>query len=127
MAKILDIGNCGPDHAALTKFFGDNFDASVEQADQASDALPKMRAAAEAGAPFDLAVVNRKLDIDYTDGIDVIKQIKADPALADSPVMLITNFAEHQDAAEAAGALRGFGKLEYDDAGVIERVRAALA
>jgi hypothetical protein len=27
--------------------------------------------------------------------------------------MLVTNYSEHQDAAVAAGAIRGFGKLEF--------------
>ena len=29
--------------------------------------------------PFDLVLVNRKLDSDYSDGLEIIKQIKADP------------------------------------------------
>ncbi len=57
-------------------------------------------------------MVNRKLDIDYTDGLEIIRQIKADPQLAAVPCMLVTNYAEHQQAAVAAGAEPGFGKLE---------------
>ena len=53
---------------------------------------------------IDLVVVNRKLDMDYSDGIEIIRQIKAEPALAATPVMLITNYPEHQDAAEQLGA-----------------------
>lgn len=120
MKKILDVGNCGPDHATLTKFFSTNFGAEVAQADRADDALAKLQA-----EEFDLVVVNRKLDIDYTDGLDVIKQIKANPATKGVPVMLITNYAEHQDAAEAVGATRGFGKLELGKPETVERVRAA--
>lgn len=116
--KILDVGNCGPDHAAITRFFATHFDGEVAQADKADDALAKLRT-----EPFDLVVVNRKLDIDYSDGLEVIKQIKE---VSDVPVMLITNYPEHQDAAEAAGAVRGFGKLEYDQPETIERVRQAL-
>jgi hypothetical protein len=40
----------------------------------------------------------------------VIRQIKSDPQWASLPMMLITNYLEHQDAAVAAGAVRGFGK-----------------
>lgn len=125
--QVLDVGNCGPDHASITRFFQSNFDCRVDQADQAADALAKVRAKAEAGEPYDLVVVNRKLDIDYSDGIEVIKQLKADPQIAGAPVMLITNYAEHQDAAEAAGAVRGFGKLELSDPAVIERVGTVLS
>ena len=62
---------------------------------------------------FDLVLVNRKLDRDYSDGIEVIRAIKADSQLAHLPAMLVTNYPEHQDAAVAIGAERGFGKLEY--------------
>jgi len=71
-------------------------------------------------------LVNRKLDCDYSDGVDVIRQIKADPELAEIPVMLITNYAEHQEAAVAIGALRGFGKLEYGKPETLERLQPIL-
>ncbi|MEM9187408.1 MAG: response regulator [Planctomycetota bacterium] len=125
--QVLDVGNCGPDHATITQFLESNFGCVVAQADRAEDALEKMIAAARDGRPFDLVVVNRKLDVDYSDGLDVIRQLKANPATAAVPVMLITNYADHQDAAEAAGALRGFGKLQYSEPATVERVRAALA
>ena len=75
---------------------------------------------------FDLVLVNRKLDIDYSDGIDVIRTLKADPATASVPVMLVTNYPEHQDAAIAAGAVRGFGKLEFDKPETRETLAAVL-
>ena len=119
--KILDVGNCAPDHAGIAKFFTTHFDCQVAQADKADDAVAMLKADA-----FDLVVVNRKLDCDYTDGAEVIKQIKADPEIAGVPVMLITNFREHQEAAEAIGAIRGFGKLEYDKPETLSRVKAVL-
>lgn len=122
MAKrVLDVGNCGPDFGAVKRFLTSRFGAEVQQADGAVDALAALRA-----GQFDLVLVNRKLDMDYSDGIEVIRQIKADPALAATPVMLITNYAEHQDAAEQLGALRGFGKLEHEKPETIDRVAAAL-
>ncbi|MEM1304530.1 MAG: response regulator [Planctomycetota bacterium] len=119
--KILDVGNCAPDFGAITTFFTTHFDCTVEQADKADDALAKLKSAA-----FDLVTVNRKLDCDYSDGTEVIKAIKADPETADVPVMLITNFEEHQAAAEELGAIRGFGKLDYDKPEMLERMRAVL-
>jgi CheY-like chemotaxis protein len=56
----------------------------------------------------------------------VIRSIKSDPNVANIPVMLVTNYAEHQDAAVAAGALRGFGKLEFENRSTIERLAAVL-
>ncbi len=106
--RVLDVGNCGPDHAAIRRLLG-RFGCEVLQADDAAGALSALRAGG-----VDLVLVNRKLDVDYSDGIEVIRQIKADPAISATPVMLITNYPEHQDAAEALGAVRGFGKLEFD-------------
>ncbi len=119
--RVLDVGNCGPDHAAITKFLTSRFDCEVLQADGADDALATL-----AKDGLDLVLVNRKLDMDYSDGIEVIRRMKADAKAAGVPVMLITNLAEHQDAAEAIGALRGFGKLEFEKPETIQRVEAVL-
>ena len=118
--RVLDVGNCGPDHAAIKRLVS-RFDCVVVQAHGADDAL----AALQAGG-VDLVLVNRKLDRDYSDGLEVIRQIKADPAAAQTPVMLITNYPEHQDAAEALGALRGFGKLEFEKPETLHRLEAVL-
>ena len=122
MAKrVLDVGNCAPDYASVSNFLTHNFDCEVVQAHDAADALRHLRS-----GHFDLVLVNRKLDVDYSDGIEVIRQIKADPDVSDVPVMLITNYPEHQQAAIAAGAIRGFGKLEFGNPETSERVAAVL-
>jgi CheY-like chemotaxis protein len=118
--RVLDVGNCGPDHAAIVGLLRP-FDCEVLQADDARGALVALKAGG-----VDLVLVNRKLDVDYSDGIEVIRQIKADPAVAATPVMLVTNYPEHQDAAEAIGALRGFGKLEFNKPETRERLEAVL-
>ena len=84
------------------------FGAEVVPAETADDAL-----AALEHEKFDLVMVNRKLDADYSDGIEIIRRIKADPKLSATPCMLVTNYPEHQQAAVAAGAEPGFGKLAY--------------
>jgi two-component system chemotaxis response regulator CheY len=77
---------------------------------------------------YDLVLINRKLDADYSDGLEIVRAIKADPQLTSSvPVMLVTNYPEHQDAAVAAGAARGFGKLEYGNPQTVEKLRPYLA
>ena len=119
--RTLDVGNCQPDFQSITTLLTNHFDCQVTQAHAAADALAELKS-----ERYDLVLVNRKLDCDYSDGIDVIREIKADADAADTPVMLITNFPEHQDAAEAAGALRGFGKLEFDAPETLERLRAVL-
>jgi CheY-like chemotaxis protein len=87
------------------------FRAEVTQVDDAPGALATLKEEL-----FDLVLVNRKLDIDYSDGLDIIKQIKADPQLAAVPCMLITNYPDQQEIAVQAGAEPGFGKKElYTD------------
>jgi CheY-like chemotaxis protein len=106
--RVLDVGQCAPDHMAIRSYLTRNFDCEIVQVDDAAGALTELK-----GGQFDLVLVNRKLDIDYSDGIEVIRTLKADSDTADVPVMLVTNYPEHQDAAVAAGAIRGFGKLEF--------------
>jgi CheY-like chemotaxis protein len=120
--RVLNVGQCGPDHSAIRSYLTRNFDCEVDTADATLDALEKLKHEA-----FDLVLVNRKLDIDYSDGIDVIRALKADPAAAAVPVMLLTNYPEHQDAAIAVGAIRGFGKLEFGKAETRDRLAPILA
>lgn len=119
--RVLDVGQCGPDHAAIRAFLTRHFDCEIVQAHGPDDALANLR-----GGRFDLVLVNRKLDRDYSDGIEIIRAMKADPAIAGMPVMLVTNYPEHQAAAVEAGALQGFGKLEYDLPETRAKVAAVL-
>jgi CheY-like chemotaxis protein len=105
--RVLDVGQCGMDHGAISRLIERDFGAEVAQAHHLQDALAQLRAGG-----FDLVLVNRKLDADYSDGMEVIRQIKAEAALAATPVMLVSNFAEAQQQAVEAGAEPGFGKAE---------------
>ena len=117
---ILDVGQCAPDHATIREFLTTHFDCAIVQCHGAEDTLAEL-----ARRPFDLVLVNRKLDRDYSDGLEIIRQLKQSAA-KDIPVMLVTNYPEHQDAAVAEGAARGFGKLEYDQPETLEKLRAVL-
>ena len=119
--RVLDVGNCGPDHAAIRQLLEDTFGAEVIQTHGPSDTLALLRRAS-----VDLVLVNRKLDEDYSDGLDIIRAIKADGDLAATPCMLITNYADQQDAAMATGALRGFGKKELHLPATRDRLAAVL-
>ncbi len=118
---VLDVGQCSPDHQAICAFLDQHFNVEITQTDGPEDTLAELHA-----SRYDLVLINRKLDCDDSDGLEIIKQIKADATLADVSVMLVTNFAEHQDLAVAAGAERGFGKLEYDKPETADRLRAFL-
>ena len=121
MKKVLDVGQCQPDHASIRRLIEGRFSARVVQAHDALGAIGQLRA-----ETFDLVLVNRKLDSDYSDGLEIVKQIKADPTLASIPVMLITNYPEHQQQAIAAGAEPGFGKQQYTEPETHERLKKFL-
>ena len=119
--RVLSVGQCVPDHTALTSYLRGNFAAEVVKVDLADEALDALRKGS-----YDLVLINRKLDADYSDGLEILRAIKADPQMAAAPVMLVTNYEEHQDAAVSAGAVRGFGKLEYGDPQTAEKLRPFL-
>ncbi|MEX0866194.1 MAG: response regulator [Pirellulales bacterium] len=121
MKHVLDVGQCPPDHAAIRALIEGHYQAQVTQTHLPGDTLAALR-----GGSFDLVLVNRKLDADYSDGLDVIRQIKADKQLKHVRCMLITNYPEHQQLAIAAGAELGFGKLEFDLPQTRERLAAIL-
>jgi CheY-like chemotaxis protein len=110
--RVLDVGNCVPDHSAIRTMLERTFSADVLQTHGPSDTLKLLRK-----EPVDLVLVNRKLDQDYSDGLDIIKSIKADNQLAKLPCMIVSNYPDQQEVAVAAGAEYGFGKKElYADA-----------
>jgi len=119
---LLDCGNCGPDFNAIRNMAKKNFGATVIQCHGAEDTLATLRQRS-----VDLVTVNRKLDRDYSDGSEVIKAIKADPEVSDVPVMLVTNYDEHQAAAMELGAIRGFGKLSIGDETTRDQLEPYLA
>jgi CheY-like chemotaxis protein len=118
---VLDVGQCQMDHGALRRLIEGEFAADVTLAHSAEQALAQLRS-----RQFDLVLVNRKLDADYSDGLEIIKLIKADPDLAGVNVMLVTNYAEHQEQAVAAGAAPGFGKSELTEPATIDRLKRYL-
>src|SRR5689334_6367784 len=118
---VLNVGQCSMDHAAITRLITSNFEADVAEADSAKEAINALRMQS-----YDLVLVNRKLDRDYSDGLEIIKQIKSDPELASVPCMLVTNYEDHQQTAIAAGAVPGFGKSQYRDPQTLEKLSTFL-
>jgi len=119
--RVLDVGQCDPDHSAIRRMLERAFEVEVVRADGLQDTLAFLRA-----DRFDLVLINRKLDIDYSDGVEILARIKSDSELAPLPVMLVSNYAEHQEIAVAAGAAYGFGKAELSDPATTERLRPYL-
>lgn len=118
---VVDCGNCGPDFHSIRQFVTSNFDAVVVQSHNAEETLKLLR-----DRDVALVTVNRKLDRDYSDGMDVVRRIKAEQGIGQVPVMLVTNYEEHQQAAIEAGCVRGFGKLALRDPGTVELLQPYL-
>jgi CheY-like chemotaxis protein len=120
--RVLQVGNCSFDGAAIAALIGKKFGAQVVAADRQEGALEMLR-----GEAFDLVLVNRKLEVDRSEGLDLVKRIKADTQLASTPVMLLSNYAEAQRAAVAGGAEPGFGKAELAADETVEKLARFLA
>ena len=121
MPRILDVGQCGMDHGSITRHLTRTYAAEVASASSATEALKVLRA-----GKFDLVLVNRVFDRDGSPGLDLIRALKADPDLADLPVMMVSNYPEAQRDAQGLGALPGFGKADLRSA-AIPALQAALA
>ena len=119
--RVLVVGNCVPDHAAVRRLIEVRFDAQVFQTHGTDDSLSELRS-----KTFDLVLVNRIFDRDGGDGLALIQQIKQDAALSGTPCMLITNFPEHQEFASQTGAEPGFGKAELNQPETVEKLRPFL-
>jgi two-component system chemotaxis response regulator CheY len=118
MPRVLSVGQCGYDHASIARHLLTGFGADVVGANTFAEALAAMRA-----GPFDLVLVNRVTDRDGSQGVDLIRAIKADAALSAVPVMLVSNYESAQTEAVGLGALPGFGKADLGR----QKGQAALA
>ena len=119
--RVLDVGQCALDHAAISRLLTEHFDVEVHRADRADEVVRLMR-----GQRFDLVLINRRLDADDSDGTVVLREIKSSPASADTPVMLVSNYPEAQAAAVELGAEPGFGKAELHRPEVVDQLAGTL-
>lgn len=118
--RVLEIGNCSADHAAIRSVLERGFDATVLRAHGEQDALAALRSQS-----VDLVLVNRQLDRGG-EGLAVLARIKNEPDLAANPVMLISDYPEYQRAAVELGAEYGFGKSELRTAETREKLQRFL-
>jgi two-component system chemotaxis response regulator CheY len=121
MKRVLDVGQCVPDHAAIRRLLEDEFDVQVERTHERDDTFAALRR-----GPVDLVLINRKLDVDYSDGLEILRAVKADPAFAPIPVMLVSNYPDAQEEAVRAGAEPGFGKAQLGSIETVEKLRKFL-
>ena len=119
--KVLGVGNCSFDHGMIETLILANFDAVMVAASLTDEALEKLRS-----DRFDLVLVNGRLANDSSEGMALVEQIKADPQLAATPVMLLSNYDDAQQAAVAAGAEPGFGKAQLAQPETLEKLGRVL-
>jgi two-component system chemotaxis response regulator CheY len=119
--RVLSVGQCAADHWSISRTLKSAFGAEAIGAGGAAEALGRLRE-----GPFALVLVNRLLDPDGSPGLEVVRQVKADPELSGVPVMLVSNYADAQAEAVAAGAAPGFGKADIGRPGLLEQLRPFL-
>ncbi|MCH2210325.1 MAG: response regulator [Fuerstiella sp.] len=119
---VLSVGQCGPDHASISRFLVGHFNVQVIATDLPSDTLETLYR-----QDVDLVLINRKLDTDGTDGMEILKTLKNNKEHAHVPVMIVSNFDDAQLAAVQEGAVHGFGKAEFSSPAVRERLSEILS
>lgn len=119
--RILSVGQCRMDHGSISRHLRQAFNAETTAADTADKALDALRS-----GPFDLVLINRVGDRDGLPGADLIRAIRADPALAETPLMLVSDRPDAQREAETLGARPGFGKSNLRTEDARERLAAVL-
>ncbi|MEN0020733.1 MAG: hypothetical protein AAF747_07615 [Planctomycetota bacterium] len=113
------VGHCGPDSGSLRR--------AIESAVPHAELMPVNddRALADAMEAGAVLIVNRVLDgrFAFAHGLSIIKHA------TDAGVrsMLVSNFADAQQQAEAAGALPGIGKASLGQPVTAERLQAAAS
>ena len=119
-ARVLSVGSCTSDDARLHRVLASQAQVHMETAYTAHDAKNLIEQ-----HDYTLVLVNRILDGDGTAGTDFIADIRKSGI--DTPLMLVSDYAEAQATAVANGALPGFGKSDLFSPDTAERFRAILA
>ena len=113
--RVLDVGNCDPDHGSIRRLLAEHFDVELDRARFVSEGLECLRQ-----QTYRLVLLNRLMDADGSEGIELLRLAKADSALTATPIMMISNYDEALEASVAAGAEHGFGKMALLDPETVE-------
>jgi DNA-binding NarL/FixJ family response regulator len=116
--KILDVGQCGFDGPRIEGLLRSKLSAEVGRAGTAAEARKQL-----AAGRYDVVLVNRVLNGDGSSGVDLIAELAAGTDAP--PLMLVSDREDAQEAAVAAGGVRGFGKAALDDPATYELIRSA--
>ena len=120
--RVVLVGHCGPDSSYLRAVIS-SVDRGVEIS--AVDDDQSLNAALQSGV--DLVLFNRMLDYGFeeVEGAKVIARVHKQ--FPQAKLMMVSNYAEAQAAAIAAGALPGFGKRELGSSRVKEVLKSVLS
>ena len=113
--KILDVGQCGFDGPRMARLWHEALGGKVECADTGDAAIEMVRK-----NDYDVVLVNRVLAADESSGLEVIERLLE--LGMKTPVMLVSDQPEAQDAAVRLGAVRGFGKAHLGERSTLELV-----
>lgn len=124
LTKCLLVGHCGADAFAIDSMVSDACrDLTVLHV---SDEATLRREA----TPDALMLINRLLDgvFPWREGTDLIRAMAQGAEDGGRPtMMLVSNYEHAQEAAEAAGAVPGFGKSVLYDPATTEHLRRFVA
>jgi len=120
-SRVLDVGNCNPDHSRIRRLLEAHFDVAIDRVMFVDQALEMLSAGS-----YDLVLVNRLIFDDGSDGGALVRRVQSDGHRR-TPVMMISNYAEAQQRAVADGAVPGFGKADLDDPATVELLARHLA
>jgi two-component system, chemotaxis family, chemotaxis protein CheY len=119
--RVLLVGHCGPDanylRMAVRSALGQAEIVSAEEMDAMTESIK---------SGVDLVLFNRELGYGFEPdtGVEMIRLQKQ--SHAELAMILVSNYAEAQAAAVAAGALPGFGKREMGSPRVATLLRSAI-
>lgn len=113
--SVLSVGQCSFDHGNITRVLAGAFEATVDNADTADQALTTVR-----DGSYSLVLVNRIFDGDGSEGLEFIRRLQNDDAIRDTPVMLVSNHDDAQEKAVELGARRGFGKDDLGGSALVD-------
>jgi CheY-like chemotaxis protein len=119
--NVLNVGQCGPDDSSIRRLIENQFPATVSSADTQRQAFEMALQNS-----YDLILINRILDADGSEGMQLLRDLKADPRTQSIPVMLVSNYHQVQQAAIAEGALPGFGKATLNTEATTEELGKIL-
>ncbi|MCG3181470.1 MAG: hypothetical protein BIFFINMI_03866 [Phycisphaerae bacterium] len=120
--RVVLVGHCGPDSYRLRYVVASALGSDVEVV--TADDEKELEAVA---GPESLLLINRRLDYGFEteNGVELIHRLGTE---ASPPRMiLVSNYPDAQEQAEAFGAWPGFGKAELGDDKAADAIKRAFA